>query len=233
MRLYIVRHAEPDYSIDSLTPAGHLEAKALSDWMARLRPDRLYSSPLGRAQATARYTAERLNLPVTIEPWTAELNWHVDLGGSYGRSSAWDTHGHLVRALPCPGRDDWHETSPFDNPAFREGFAKLQGHSDVFLAKLGYQRQGPWYEVTRPNADKIVVFCHGGFGLTWLAHLLDLPLPLVWASFFLSPSSVTTILMDEREPGRATPRCLHLAEIAHLHAAGLPASTSGIKANHD
>ena len=31
MRLLIVRHADPDYSIDSLTPAGWEEAKLLAD----------------------------------------------------------------------------------------------------------------------------------------------------------------------------------------------------------
>lgn len=36
MRLLIVRHADPDYSIDSLTPAGWEEAKLLAD---RLAPD--------------------------------------------------------------------------------------------------------------------------------------------------------------------------------------------------
>lgn len=34
MRLLIVRHADPDYSIDSLTPAGWEEAKFLADRLA-------------------------------------------------------------------------------------------------------------------------------------------------------------------------------------------------------
>ena len=34
MRLLIVRHADPDYSIDSLTPAGWEEAKLLADRLA-------------------------------------------------------------------------------------------------------------------------------------------------------------------------------------------------------
>ena len=34
MRLLIVRHADPDYAIDSLTPAGWEEAKLLADRLA-------------------------------------------------------------------------------------------------------------------------------------------------------------------------------------------------------
>ena len=37
MRLLIVRHADPDYSIDSLTPAGWEEAKLLADRLAPIR----------------------------------------------------------------------------------------------------------------------------------------------------------------------------------------------------
>ena len=36
MKLMIVRHAEPDYSIDSLTPAGWEEAKILADRLCKL-----------------------------------------------------------------------------------------------------------------------------------------------------------------------------------------------------
>lgn len=31
MRLYIIRHADPDYPNNTITPAGHLEAKARGD----------------------------------------------------------------------------------------------------------------------------------------------------------------------------------------------------------
>ena len=49
MRLLIVRHADPDYSIDSLTPAGWEEAKLLADRLAPIPVAAYYVSPLGRA----------------------------------------------------------------------------------------------------------------------------------------------------------------------------------------
>lgn len=36
MRLMIIRHGDPDYSIDSLTPKGWREAKLLADRLCRM-----------------------------------------------------------------------------------------------------------------------------------------------------------------------------------------------------
>ena len=81
--------------------------------------------------------------------------------------------------------------------------------------------------------DRIALVCHGGFGLTWLSHLLAIPTPLMWAGFFLHTTSVTTILFDERTSGVAVPRCIGLSELTHLHLQGIPPGTSGIKANYE
>ena len=52
MKLVIVRHADPDYSIDSLTEKGWREAELLSDRIAKLDVKEFYCSPLGRAKDT-------------------------------------------------------------------------------------------------------------------------------------------------------------------------------------
>jgi len=51
--------------------------------------------------------------------------------------------------------------------------------------------------------------------------------------FFLYPSSVTTVLFDERSKNWAVPRCIGLGELSHLYANNLPPQPSGIKANYD
>ena len=50
MRILLVRHAEPDYARDSLTPKGRREAELLSQRLCRLNVKAFYVSPLGRAQ---------------------------------------------------------------------------------------------------------------------------------------------------------------------------------------
>jgi len=232
MRLFIIRHADPDYPNNTITPAGHVEAKALSIRLAKLGLDHIYSSPLGRAIDTMRYTADALGQRHTIEPWTAELGDCTLTLEPWGKVCVWDVPGEHVRErAPYATHDNWHEHSHFANPAFRSAFDRVRADSDAFLARHGYERVDGRYRVVKPSRDKIAVFCHGGFGLFWLAHLLELPLPLVCAGFHLPPSSVTTVLFDERTPHWAVPRCTGVGDVSHLYAAGLPTQPAGIKAN--
>ena len=59
MRLLIVRHGDPDYTIDSLTEKGWREAELLADRMSKETIDYFYVSPLGRARDTASCTLKK------------------------------------------------------------------------------------------------------------------------------------------------------------------------------
>ncbi len=232
MRIYIIRHAEPDYSIDSLTPKGHQEAAALAKRMVQVAPTHLYCSPVQRARHTCEYTEKALGRQAAIEHWTAELHECREEHRELGPMMVWDYPGEKIReCYPMPTRDDWHLREGFTNPIFREKHEFVARSSDEFLARHGYVRENGRYRIVNGNRDRIAVFCHGGFGLWWLSHLLEIPLPLMFAGFFMPPSSVTTVLMDERSRTWATPRCLGVGDISHLYATGLPMSNSGIKAN--
>jgi probable phosphoglycerate mutase len=234
MRIYLIRHADPDYPNNTITPSGRLEAAALGRRMANLGLDRIYSSPLGRAIHTMQYTADALKLPHTIEEWTAELSDCAIEPEPWGRLAMWKVPGELVRAQkPYPTHENWHELECLSRPFLRERFEQLQRDSDTFLARHGYQRDGGRYRIVRPNRDKIALFCHNGFGLCWLSHLLEIPLSLMWSAFWLAPSSVTTILFDERSDQWAVPRCLGLGDVSHLYEAGLPVQPRGIIANQE
>ena len=231
MRLYIIRHADPDYANRTITPKGHLEAKALANRLASQGLDRIYSSPLGRAIHTAQYTVDQLEMDYQIEDWTQEASLMVE-EPSKGKISAWDLDGEMIRGeMPSTTYQDWYHQPPFNVPIFEQYFHSLVEHSDQFLANHGYVREDRRYRIIEPNQHQIALFCHGGFGLIWIAHLLELPIPIVWSSFFLAPSSVTTILFDERSNQWAVPRCIGLADVSHLYQAGLPVQPSGIKAN--
>ncbi len=234
MRLYIIRHADPDYDHNTITPAGHLEARALAPRLAAERLDYLYCSPLGRALDTAGYTAELTGLELRVELWTRELaDLWVELP-PWGRLVGWDLPAEVIRAqAPFPTHENWHRLPPFEEPRFREEFEKLGTASDEFLARHGYEREGGTYRCVRPNRERLAVFCHDGFARAWLAYLLEIPLSLVWAGFWLPPSSVTTVLFEERSPERAAPRCIGLGDVSHLYAAGLPIGPRGIKGNFD
>ena len=236
MRIYLIRHGDPDYPNDSLTPTGRAEAQALAEHLAQAGIDEIYASPRGRAKLTAQYTADHLekmgiSLPVTIEPWTTELDGLRDMQRN---RSLWDFDAadlrapHVLRNL-----NGWHLAAPLDNARLAEHVERIEKGSDDFLSRLGYTREGVLYRFTPPNTRRIALFAHLGFGLTWLAHLLSIPVPLMWAGFYLHPTSVTTILFDERTPGLAAPRVLALGDVSHLHRAGLSPTPAGIIANYE
>ena len=56
MKLLIVRHGDPDYTIDSLTEKGWREARSLAQKLSKLEIKDFYVSPLGRAKDTASCT---------------------------------------------------------------------------------------------------------------------------------------------------------------------------------
>lgn len=83
MELLLIRHALP-VRIDEgsvhgpadphLADLGVQQAEALADWLAGERVDALWSSPMRRARETAAPVAERLGLPVRVDPGLAEYD---------------------------------------------------------------------------------------------------------------------------------------------------------------
>ena len=73
MRILLIRHAEPDYTIDSITEKGKREAELLSCRIARYDIRDFYVSPLGRARDTAAYTLEKTGRTAETLSWLQEF----------------------------------------------------------------------------------------------------------------------------------------------------------------
>lgn len=235
MLLYIVRHADPDYERGTITAQGHREAEALAEKLAELGIDKIYTSPLGRAVHTMEYTAQRLGLTYDVLDWTQEITgMYKDIEG-FGKVSPFNVPGELILAAePFPTHEDWIRNRYFADEyqaQLQARITEIREGSDRLLAAHGYERVDGRYACVRPNRDKIAVFCHGGLGITWLAHLLQLPVSIVWATFWMAPSSVTTVVMDQRSESWAVPRCIAFGETAHLYKSGLPIQWRGIPEN--
>lgn len=233
MRLYIIRHADPDYENNTITEDGHKEAQSLAKRLAAHGLDKIYCSPLGRAIETAKYTADLLGLEYNIEEWTRELWPELAIDESpWGKIFAIDIPGEVYRDEEnLNTANSWYDCKYLVDNNAKDVFEKLKNDSDEFLKRLGYERVDGRYRVINHNEDKVAVFCHGAFGLTWLAHLLEIPASLMWSGFWLPPSSVTTVLFDERSKNWAVPRCIELGDTSHLYEAQLPVKPRGIKAN--
>ena len=78
MRLYYVRHGDPIYSPDSLTPLGHAQAEALSKWFLRRPLDRVYASSSNRAVQTSLPTCRLQGKEPILCDWAHEMHAFED-----------------------------------------------------------------------------------------------------------------------------------------------------------
>ena len=210
MQLMLIRHGEPDYANDSLTEAGHAQAKLLAAALAGERIDEIVASPMGRAQLTARYTADAKQLPVTTLDWLHELD-----GNHRDRLWAWNQSGSETFQGDGPiSIENWHERVEY-GPHMQRVIAPFYAAFDAFLASRGYMRHGQRYRAAQDGDDRtIAFFCHGGVILTLLGHLLHIPIPVTYSQFACDPSSRTT-LRFEHEDGFGVFRLAALNDMSH------------------
>lgn len=231
MLLYIIRHGDPDYENDTLTAKGHREAKLLAERLSKCGLTHIFSSPLGRAKDTMGYTAAETSIEPVIEEWTRELSF-LKFDTPYGRLAAWDVPAevYLQELNDTFDKEKYDGYFPDMNMPDR-AFQKVAEASDKFFSHFNYVKEGSLYRIEKPSKARVAVFCHGGFGLTWLAYLLNIPYRVMWSGFWLPPTSVSTIVFEERSDIWAVPRCISLADTSHLVKGEEPLSYSGLKAN--
>lgn len=217
MKILIVRHADPDYSIDSLTEKGRVEAELLSQRLSKLDIKEFYVSTLGRAKVTAEYTLNKVGKNANICEWLKEFPPTINRPDC-DNIIAWDW-------LP----EDWTKVDEFfrhpdwgNNKIMQEGkvydeYLRVVTEFDKVLEKHGYVRNGRMYKAVNPNEDTIAFFCHFGVECVLLSHLLNISPMLLWHGFCASPSSVTTLATEERREGAAYFRALGLGDISHLY----------------
>ena len=90
MKLIIIRHGDPDYSIDSLTPTGWKEAELLSHRISKLDVKAFYVSPLGRAKDTAAATLTKMGRTAEVKDWLREFPLQVQKPNTDHKSICWD-----------------------------------------------------------------------------------------------------------------------------------------------
>ncbi len=210
MILDIIRHADPDYANNTITEFGHLEAKALADFLKSSDIDKIYTSPLGRAIDTALPLCEVLGIDYTVLPWTAESMDYMR------RCDKPEECGY--RFSISRGIEDYVDLTSEER---HDSLTNLIKNSDEFLASLGYVREGARYKVTSPNESHAAVFCHGGFGAAWISHLMMRHPGMGWCDIRLSTSSITRYVFENNGEGYTFPILRCLSAIPHIHLAGL------------
>ena len=73
MKLLIIRHGDPNYSIDSLTEKGWREAEYLSERLSGMDIKKFYVSSMGRAKDTASFTLKKMGRSAEECKWLREF----------------------------------------------------------------------------------------------------------------------------------------------------------------
>ncbi len=225
MKLLIIRHADPDYTQDSLTNTGWREAELLAGRLTSEDVKAFYVSPLGRARDTASVTLDRMDREAEILPWLREFNPVILRDGI--ETIAWDWLPAEWTAIPeFYDRNLWHTVPVMRQGNVFEEYLKVTGGLDDVLEKHGYQRDGEIYRAVRASNETLVFFCHFGVECVMLGHLLGISPMVLWHGFCAAPASVTTLITEERREGAAAFRAISFGDTSHLYAAGMKPSFS-------
>lgn len=192
MRIIFVRHGEPDYEHDCLTAAGRLQAAAAAKRLENEGIRAIYSSPNGRAQETAGYTAELLHLPVTMLPWMHEISW----GGPDipEKGHPWALGEKMINEEHFDFyHRDWREHPYFSGNKALSCYDMISESIDALLLEHGYRHEENRFLCTDGKAETLALFSHGGSGACALSHLLTLPFPYVCSVLPYDFTSVTIL----------------------------------------
>lgn len=221
MKLIIIRHGDPDYSIDSLTEKGWREADLLSKRIAALKVKDFYVSPLGRAKDTASVTLNKMQRETKILPWLREFEAPIIDEHTGEKRIPWDwLPEDWTKVEEYYDRNLWHKQEVMQEGHVYEEACRVYAGLDELLKEHGYERDGRIYRVVKANTDTVVLFCHFGVECVMLAHLLGISPMILWHSFCAAPTSVTTLITEERREGKASFRMSAFGDISHLYAGG-------------
>ena len=95
---------------------------------------------------------------------------------------------------------------------------------EELLNRHGYKKEGRVFMAERANNETIVFFCHFGITAVLLSYLLSISPMILWHNFVAAPSSVTSVVTEERRKGIASFRVTGYADISHLKTANEPAA---------
>jgi len=226
MLFFYIRHGDPIYNPDQLTPRGKRQAEAVAKRLCLYGLDKIYSSTSTRAIQTATPTSEIMKKEIEQLDFAHEQH-------------AWDTLTTEIN-----GKRDWlfqHKEMKslfaepevvnlgfnwYDHPKlseFKDGYKKIYKNAADFFKTLGYEKieNTGKYKVIRDNEQRVALFAHQGFGLAFLSAVLDIPYPSFSIHFDMWHTGVTVIEF-RNEDGFAIPRVLTLSNDSHIYKEGLP-----------
>ncbi len=229
MLFYFVRHGDPVYDPDSLTPLGKKQAEAVCKRLSRVDFDRIFVSSSNRAIQTASPLIRMQNKEMEILDWCNEgyayKEFLGDVPGEDRKKWIYYNPYYLelfnhdeVRTLGM----QWYKHPYFSSTNAESGMKRIGKCADEFFESLGYKHnhQKHGYDAINPNDKKIVLFAHEGFGTAFISYILDIPYPM-FTHFSMAHSSMTVIEFKEHN-SLVFPVARQVSNDSHLYKEGLP-----------
>ena len=229
MRILLIRHAEPDYTIDSITEKGKREAVLLAERIVRYDIKDFFVSPLGRARDTAAYTLKKTGRTAETLEWLQEFRGKYPDPETGKLRLAWDIPARIWTKYPDV--NDIHrflDNPLFDTGDFRTVWQETKDGVNALMLRYGFRKDGPVWLCENNRSDTIAVFCHFGISMAFISCLTDISPFVLWHRTLCYPSSVTEIVTEERIKGECSFRITKLGDITHLESADEPRSDAGL-----
>lgn len=220
MLLYIIRHGDPIYETDSLTPKGVLQAEAVGKRLAASGIDRIFSSPMGRAKLTAEPACRLLGLDYTIEPWAHEIEGERMTTYPDGVPSSINVLQNTYLLENDAYKADFNgafSTPAVANSEMKKACDYIWENGKDFLERLGYREENGIYKISQPNEEKVALFCHAAFAKTWISMLLHIPLHIFCAGANYCHTGVTIMEFANNKNGVTAPRMLCYSDTSHFY----------------
>lgn len=225
MRIIFVRHGDPNYKLDCLTPLGHKQAQAAAQRLKDEGIEKIYSSSSGRAVQTAEYTANLFGLDIEQHDFMREIGWGPKESESFHEGGhPWFSALKMISMGDSVSTPDWGKHPYFDGNWVTSLSVKAGENFDALLESLGYKREGEYYRVLENQPYKtIAVFSHGGFSSAVIAHLFNLTFPYVCSTIIPNVTAITVASFEEKAGKLIAPQ-FEIANDAR-HIKGITAET--------
>lgn len=201
MKLYFIRHGDPNYTLDCLTELGHRQADELSDHIRNYSIQKIFTSPQGRAIETSKHCLSNFpNVEPVTMPWLRELEWGDLSGNAYATDGPWLKNDSFIATEHAyPSGDSWKTDKRLINDRLIGDVESRIEAFDAFMEDLGYKRENQLYRVNKKSDENIAFFCHGGITTALASHILNIPFWTMIAHFPLDLCGISAINIDAEE----------------------------------
>lgn len=227
MILYYIRHGDPIYHPDQLTPLGHRQAEAVAKRVTLHGVDEVFASTSNRAMQTAQPTCELLKKEMQLLDFANEGHaWDRLSIPNHEGSYLWIDSIPKYRALFSTREitdlgQKWYEHPELVQFDFGNKLKWIYEQIDEWLLSLGFEHKDGRFRIVKPNEKRVALFAHAGFGGVFMSYLLDIPYPKFVTQFGMCHTGMTVIEFQQLDE-YAIPVVLTYSSDSHIYREGLP-----------